>query len=87
MKERFNKGDTAILKRHVIEPATGDHPEFIMGMKDEVVTIIKVHDTAKEYPYLVEGSITNKGKQWRACDSDFKETNAVSTIQEDQDDE
>ena len=64
-------GDTAVLKRQVVQGATGDHPSFLLGQKGERVTIVQV-DGEGAYPYTVVGP-TNPDMTWLACQNDFQE--------------
>ena len=49
-------GDFVHLKREIIEPATGDHPAFVLGRKNEKVQIISIAAGAV-YPYLVSNKL------------------------------
>jgi hypothetical protein len=63
-------GDEVVLTDDIIEPANGDHPEFLLGKKNETVKILKRETIQGVYAYLVEGP-TNPGKPWRAGVGDF----------------
>ena len=60
MTWEFKTGGYAYLSREIVEPATGDHPAFLMGAFAEKVKIIE-----KTYgqEFLVEGP-SNPGKPW-----------------------
>ena len=66
----FEIGSEQTLARDIVEPATGDHPQFLMGRKGERVKIIGYDPNPVLYPYLVEGP-TNPKKLWRANRVDF----------------
>lgn len=68
----FEVGGTAYLAREIVEPASGDHPAFLMGVKGEQVKILAI-DEDRHYPFTVEGS-TNPGKPWRAESNDLMRT-------------
>ena len=63
-------GDELVLTADIIEPASGDHPEFLLGKKNEIVKVLKCEPIQGVYAYLVEGP-TNPGKPWRAGVGDF----------------
>lgn len=65
----YKVGDTAYLARKIIEPATGDHPAFLMGVKGEKVTIQEVLE-GRTYPYKVTGS-TNGDNAWYCSTDDL----------------
>ena len=65
----FGLGTKPYLAREIVEPATGDHPAFLMGQKGEQVEILDYKEGAT-YPYRVEGP-TNAGKPWLAKSSDL----------------
>jgi len=68
----FEAGAEVYLTKEIIEPACGDHPDFLMGRKGEKVIILEV-DENHHYPYSVEGP-TNPGKPWRCGCSDVMRT-------------
>lgn len=72
----FSVGDTAYLSKEIIEPATSDHPVFLMGKKGEKVNIINKGDYG-DYEYLVECK-TNKGKYWYVSGRDLMRTKPMS---------
>jgi len=58
-------GGTYYLKKRIIQPATGDHPAFIMGEKNDSVLVTASHrDNNSKTSLTVEGVETNKGKEW-----------------------
>lgn len=63
-------GDRMYLAREIIEYATGDHPEFLLGQKGEQVEVLAYEPANQPYPYLVQGP-TNPGKPWRARRTDL----------------
>lgn len=65
----FEIGSSAYLAREIIEPATGDHPAFLMGEKGEQVKVVGYSESS-HYPYEVEGS-TNPDKLWLALADDL----------------
>lgn len=68
----FEIGESAYLAREIVEPASGDHPAFLMGKKGELVKILAI-DPGRHYPFTVEGP-TNPGKPWRAESNDLMRT-------------
>ena len=45
-------GDSAIIKREIREDATGDHPEFLLGQKGDMVIVEEVSPECV-WPYSV----------------------------------
>ena len=68
----FEVGKKLYLSREIIEPACGDHPEFLLGRFGEQVEIKSI-ESDHPYPYSVEGP-TNRGKEWRAEAKDLMRT-------------
>lgn len=56
---KFQVGDKAIMRRIVIDLATGDHPEFLLAEGGEEVEILEIDDDP-EFPISVRCS----GKTW-----------------------
>jgi len=69
----FKQGDSVYLAHDIIDPASGDHPAFLLGRKGEKVVIVRVYKNKTAYPYEIEGE-TNSGSTWFASSKDLMHT-------------